>query len=454
MTRAPVKLSREMKLLLLLLLMVGLIGLWYVLTNKPATTDLSQQPTSPTATGSGTGTGTTTGTATTPATGTTDVGNPDAVPITPPTVATPDSAVTPLTVQPDSQVQVETIPPFPTDGTTAATPAPAPTTAPGGINPDGIVSATPGSNPFKPLSLDASADGNGAPATTGSPAVTAPTSRPATTGQVTTTIPAQPVASTVDSLGNAGGPLGLSPIPGADGTVSGSSAPVSGGALPVPVIPGGDGSSGQPATTVLPVPPAATATGMAPGDITTGTTPGTGTTLGTGTVPGTVVLTPPAPAKAPVVGVNVPSGVTRLPNIVAAAPTQGATAGAAGTGGTAAGSASTGGMTPASTSLPTPGTPQVIRDLQTGVVSPTPTSGATSSSVSTLEQYVQDQNLVFNAVVLGPINTAIFRSKDGYVVVASGQPLPDSKVVVGNVTATSAILNLGTDSKTLELDKR
>ena len=48
----------------------------------------------------------------------------------------------------------------------------------------------------------------------------------------------------------------------------------------------------------------------------------------------------------------------------------------------------------------------------------------------------------------------IFRSKDGYVVVAVGQTLPDSQVTVKEVTATGATLSLGTDSKTLELDKR
>ena len=99
--------------------------------------------------------------------------------------------------------------------------------------------------------------------------------------------------------------------------------------------------------------------------------------------------------------------------------------------------------------MPTPSTPQLIRELGAGSTGTGPVT-----ATSALDRYVSDQNLVFNAVVLGPINTAIFRSKAGYVVVASGQPLPDSNVTVGTVTATSATLNLGTESTTLELDKR
>ena len=67
---------------------------------------------------------------------------------------------------------------------------------------------------------------------------------------------------------------------------------------------------------------------------------------------------------------------------------------------------------------------------------------------------MQSRSLVFNAVVLGPINTAIFKTDKGFVVVPTGQTLPDSTVTLGEVTATSATLTLGSDSKILELDKR
>ncbi|MFC3831926.1 MULTISPECIES: hypothetical protein [Deinococcus] len=413
MTRAPVNLSREMKLLLLLLLMVGLIGLWYVLTNKPATTELSQQP--PATGTAGTGGGTT------PATGGTDVGNPDAVPVATPDTASPDASGPALDVQPDSQVQVETIPPFPTDDVVTETPAPEPV-VPDGINPDGVIAATPGINPFKPLSLDQSATA----ATNTRPSTPAPVST--TDGAVTASVPARPVAPQVDSLGQGGGALGLSPIPGAAGSVDVESGSVSGGALPVPVIPGADGSAGTAATpVVVPVTPNGQESGSA---VVAGQNP-----------TGTVVLTPPAPVKPPVVGMTVPGTVTRLPDAAPAATPSGATQGAAG--------ATTSGSGLTATAVPTPSTPQLIRELGAGSTGTGPVT-----ATSALDRYVSDQNLVFNAVVLGPINTAIFRSKAGYVVVASGQPLPDSNVTVGTVTATSATLNLGTESTTLELDKR
>jgi hypothetical protein len=40
------------------------------------------------------------------------------------------------------------------------------------------------------------------------------------------------------------------------------------------------------------------------------------------------------------------------------------------------------------------------------------------------------------------------------LVVSVGQTLPDSDIVIKEVTATSATLALGNDTQTLELDKR
>lgn len=94
---------------------------------------------------------------------------------------------------------------------------------------------------------------------------------------------------------------------------------------------------------------------------------------------------------------------------------------------------------------PAPGTPQVITSLG---------QDASAGEASKLDQFVQQQQLTFNAAVLGPINTAIFQGKDGYVVVAVGQNLPDSSVTVREVSATRAVLSLGNDLKTLELDQR
>ena len=387
MTRAPVNLSREMKVLLGLLLLVAAIGVYYLLT-QPSADDLASQPQPPVVAG---GPG------------------DDTIPVTP---AEPDPTTgeTPgVAVQPDAQVEVEVIPPFPTDGVATDPAAPAPGDAPptpAGINPEGTLAAVPGNNPFRPLQVtgDDSAPAGQTPAPT-------PVA-PDTTASVPT-----PVVPAVDPLGSTGGPLGISPLPGANGSESSS-----GGAVPVPVIPGGDGSTGPVAQPVVVTP--------IPGGDPIVVTPGT---------PAHPDPAPqPAPVKPPVAGVSVP-GVTSIPALTASAG--GATNG---TGGATNG---TGGATgtPA-TATPTPGTPQVITDLGSG--------NASVPALNELDAFVQTQELAFNAVVLGPVNTAIFRSKDGFVVVSVGQKLPDTQVTVKEVTATSATLSLGNNSKTLELDKR
>lgn len=366
MTRAPVKLSREMKLLLGLLLLVAAIGLWYVLTNRGAAPD---------------------DTAITPDTA---AGTPaqqgDTVPVTTPDK--PDTATQGAQgsgVQSGGQVDVEVIPPFPTDDTAATPDQPEVTDTPptpAGINPAGTLAAVPGNNPFRPLALDD--DGTGASAPT--PAPSAPVSTPSAPVASAPTV--TPIPST--------GAVGLSPLP--------SSGNDTGGALPVPTIPVTDGTPG-----VTPIPSG--------GPVAIGNTPGGTTPSGTDT---------PAPVKPPVAGVSVP-GITRLP----------------GSGATPAAQSGAGTLP---TGTPQPGTPQVISEVAS--------SGGVVSATSALDSFVQTQGLAFNAVVLGPVNTAIFRSKDGYVVVAVGQTLPDSQVTVKEVTATGATLSLGNDSKTLELDKR
>ncbi|WP_078302431.1 hypothetical protein [Deinococcus sp. LM3] len=384
MTRAPVKLSREMKVLLGLLLLVAAIGVYYLLT-KPSADDLASQPQPPVVTG---GSG------------------DDTIPVTP---AEPDPATgeTPgVAVQPDAQVEVEVIPPFPTDGTVTdpATPAPGdvPPT-PAGINPEATLAAVPGNNPFRPLQVtgDDSAPAGQTPAPT------------PVTPDTTASVP-QPVTPAVDPLGTTGGPLAISPLPGANGSDSSD-----GGAVPVPVIPGGDGSTGPVAQPVVVTP--------IPGGDPIVVTPGT---------PAQPDPAPqPAPVKPPVAGVSVP-GVTSIPALTAS-NAGGSTNGGSNTG--------TSGAAP-TTAAPAPGTPQVITDLGSG--------NASVPALNALDAFVQTQELAFNAVVLGPVNTAIFRSKDGFVVVSVGQTLPDTQVTVKEVTATGATLSLGNNSRTLELDKR
>ncbi|ALW89468.1 hypothetical protein AUC44_11635 [Deinococcus actinosclerus] len=357
-----------MKLVLGLLLLVAAIGLWYVLTNRGAAPATEvQTPTTPSET----------------------------VPVTPtPPSGTTDAAPS-SGVQSGGQVDVEVIPPFPTDATDPAQGAAAAVTdtppTPSGINPAGTLASVPGNNPFRPLSVTADAQaaaGTPTPATQPQPGSASSTAPVASTPEVT------PIAS--------GGALGLTPVSGSAGT------PAS-GAIPLPTIP----SSGSTPPVVTPIGSGGTVV----------VTPGGASGSGTGTP---VAITP---VKPPVAGVNVPA-VTSLPDTTAARP-----GGQAGT---------TPATTLPATTLPTAVTPQVISEI----------GSAETAAASPLDSFVQAQGLAFNAVVLGPVNTAIFRSKDGYVVVAVGQTLPDSQVTVKEVTATGATLSLGTDSKTLELDKR
>jgi hypothetical protein len=71
-----------------------------------------------------------------------------------------------------------------------------------------------------------------------------------------------------------------------------------------------------------------------------------------------------------------------------------------------------------------------------------------------LEQLISGQELEFTSVVLGPVNTAIFKTKTGFLVVPLGQTLPDSAAVVQTVTANSATLQLGKETLELTLDRR
>lgn len=463
MTRAPIKLSRELKLLLLLLLMVALIGAWYVWTNSRATGALPAQGTAPSTTGPTEADPSETGI---PETGTPETGTLETV--TDETGTGTDDGTVPvvgdggeaargsastLAVQPNRPVEIEVIPPFPTPEVGDAS-AESPT--PGGINPQASVAAVPGNNPFRPLTLDRSSQ-----ATASAPPLTADpisaNSAPVDSSPITP-LPAAPddVQFTPVTPSNAG-PLALSPIPGAGGSASVTSGGLSG----LPTIPGGDGRSdlGGPAVSV----PGATVSGSTPGRTIAGTSGDSGVTViggsaGTArpgtpartastqpTAQGNVVITapkPPKPIAPPIAGVNVPS-VARVP----APPSRPAAPASAA--GPASGAATTNGT---ATSRPVPGTPQVITSLGQDAAAAAGTNAAPAASQ--LEQFVQKRQLAFNAAVLGPVNTAIFRGQDGYVVVAVGQTLPDSQVTVREVNATSAVLGLGSDLKTLELDQR
>ncbi|PYE56387.1 hypothetical protein DES52_101191 [Deinococcus yavapaiensis KR-236] len=100
---------------------------------------------------------------------------------------------------------------------------------------------------------------------------------------------------------------------------------------------------------------------------------------------------------------------------------------------------------------PTPVNPTGASTDPTTATDPT---AAVPPTLTPLESYVASRGVTYEAVVLGPVNTGIFATNDGYVVLALGQTLPDSSIVVKDITATSVTLALGSDETILELQKR
>ncbi|MCP2014902.1 hypothetical protein L1280_002054 [Deinococcus sp. HSC-46F16] len=417
----PPLLSREMRLVLALLLLLALLGGWFVWTSNRDAAALADAP-SPTPTGDPPAGGEegTDAAAVTPAPGTGQDGTPQDGATPGPEAAVP--------VEPSGEIEVPQIPAFGQAEETEAGETAEAVPTPGGINPDIPLAALPGRNPFRPLELERT-EGGEAPA---SPVAAAP--EPSAPADPVSLPASEPAPST-------GGALALSPLPGtgasrpaptpsAAATPSPTARPS--GALPTPTLPGTGGVSvtrPAPATTspTASAPrtsrPSASAarpttaspaasTGRPPGNA--AARPAPATSRPSAAVTGTV---PPAPRPAPVAGVSVPRDAIDLG---AAAPVPAAS--------------------PAPAPATAPGTPQPVTQfgLEGGV-----------SAASPLGTLVQTRALEFDAAVLGPVNTAIFRSKDGYVVVSQGQTLPDSDAVVREVRAAGVTLELG--GETLDL---
>ena len=71
-----------------------------------------------------------------------------------------------------------------------------------------------------------------------------------------------------------------------------------------------------------------------------------------------------------------------------------------------------------------------------------------------LDTVLAQRQMAVDSVVLGPNDTAIFRSDQGFLVVSEGQTLPNTDVLVKDITASAVTLTLGTVTKTLQLEKR
>jgi hypothetical protein len=66
--------------------------------------------------------------------------------------------------------------------------------------------------------------------------------------------------------------------------------------------------------------------------------------------------------------------------------------------------------------------------------------------IDPLNAFVAARGMSFVGVVLGPVNTAIFETKDGTVVVPLGANLPQSDVIVKTITADQVVLMQGQDT--------
>jgi hypothetical protein len=66
--------------------------------------------------------------------------------------------------------------------------------------------------------------------------------------------------------------------------------------------------------------------------------------------------------------------------------------------------------------------------------------------IDSLTAFVNARGVSFVGVVLGPVNTAIFETKDGTVVVPLGANMPQSDVIVKTITADQVVLMQGQDT--------
>lgn len=414
MSRAPITLSREMKLGLVALLMLALLGGWLVMNNRRAAdTVVTPEPVTTSSQNNTAGQA-----------GNTAQGNAQSSGST----AQVPSAGTST----GNQASVVTAPPFPVTDPNGSTPDPTvPVPTPSGINPDTPLLSLNGHNPFRPVKLDAP-DGTtdisgGLTGSTSTASASEPSVAPVTITQPTST-PSQINDALTSTPGR--GAIPVAPLPGTSASTPGRTASTtntapttSGGVIPITPLPG--------AKVPAPTLPGRTVSIPSSGKSPAKPAQGKANQNSTNTP-----AQEPAPIVPPIAGVREPS--VNVPGAQGSADPGSTTP--TGTAGNAS--------TTNSASIPAPSAPQAITETQT------PAPVAVTPKVNDADKYVQDHQVIFDAAVLGPVNTAILRSDKGFIVATVGQPLPDSKVVVKEVTATSVTLATGSDTTTLQLDKR
>ena len=88
-------------------------------------------------------------------------------------------------------------------------------------------------------------------------------------------------------------------------------------------------------------------------------------------------------------------------------------------------------------------------------------TGTTGTGAGTaLDRLLAQGQVALSSVVLGPTNTAVFRTPQGFVVVEQGQTIPGlggenaTPVVLQNVDTDAVTLSLGDTVKSLKLEQR
>jgi hypothetical protein len=79
-----------------------------------------------------------------------------------------------------------------------------------------------------------------------------------------------------------------------------------------------------------------------------------------------------------------------------------------------------------------------------------------AAGVDSLSRYLRDNNVVFTGSVLGPVSVGVFRTSEAQtpLVVSLGQTLPETEIVLTDLTGMKAEFKLADSTQVLSLDLR
>lgn len=108
--------------------------------------------------------------------------------------------------------------------------------------------------------------------------------------------------------------------------------------------------------------------------------------------------------------------------------------------------------TPAQEPPPPPPAPEPVPVPEPPALEPIPVPAPVVEVVrNPLDSYIEDNALRFTGAVLGPVSVAVFRTNNQSFSIATGRSLPETNIVLTNVTADKAEVNLAGDVRTLAL---